>query len=240
MSEISQLHDWLNLTFGRGRDERPLPLDLRLHRRLGNAYRAAKRPDQAAQEFSLALEFAPRDIFILRSLGQAYLDANRRDEASKVVQRIEELDAKAFTHNAECAALKARLQRDGNDFLGASETYRNALANNPDSYYLADVLGQTLLRLGKLEDARDVYRRAREIIGRLVEQNIWTHATLVTAALVLNDEAAVLQNLDAIANLRPAADNVKRILDGIDGLRKSLDLDDASFERWRAHLTAQP
>jgi hypothetical protein len=55
LSEIGHLHDWLNLTFGRGRDERPLPLDLRLHRRLGNAYRASKRPDRAAQEFELAL-----------------------------------------------------------------------------------------------------------------------------------------------------------------------------------------
>jgi len=239
LSEVGQLHDWLNVTFGRGHGDRPLPLDLRLHRRLGNAYRTAKRPDQAAQEFSLALEFAPRDIFLLRSLGLAHLDANRLVEAAGVVRRIEELDPKAFTHNAECAALKARLQRENNDFAGAAETYHKALENNPDSYYLADVLGQTLLRLGKIEDARIVYRRACGIIERLAERNIWTHATLVTASLVLDDEPRALRHLTEIAGSRPNPDDLKRIEDGLARLQALLNLGADNFERWRKHLRGE-
>lgn len=141
LSEVRHLHDWLNLTFGRGRDERPLPLDLRLHRRLGEAYRASKRPDRAAEEFELALEFAPRDIFLLRALGLAYLDGKRHDDATRVIDRIAELDKDAFSGNVECAALKARLQRERNDLEGAAATYRQARECNPESYYLADVLG---------------------------------------------------------------------------------------------------
>lgn len=236
VSEIGQIHDWLNVTFGRGHGGRRLPLDLRLHRRLGNAYLTARRPDQAAQEFALALEFAPRDIFLLRSLGLAYLDANRPDEAAKIVTRVEELDPKAFTHNAECAALKARLQRNNKDFEGAAETYRKALDNNPDSYYLADVLGQTLLQLGKMEEARGAYRRVVEIVDHLAERNIWTHAALVTASLVLGDEPLALRHLREIAKLRPGPDDLKRIEDGLERLQTSLKLDAADFERWRTHL----
>ncbi len=239
LSEVGHLHDWLNLTFGRGRDERPLPLDLRLHRRLGNAYRASKRPDHAAEEFQLALEFAPRDIFLLRALGLAYLDGNRRDDAARVVARIADLDKEAFSHNVECAALKARLQREGNDFEGAALTYRQALERNPESYYLADVLGQTLLRLGRIEDARAAYRRAGEIIDRLSERNLWTHATRVTAALMQGDEPRALRHLTEIAALRPAPDDVKRIEEGLERVRKGLDLDGATFERWRAALRGE-
>lgn len=236
MSEVEHLHDWLNLTFGRTRDDRPLPLDLRLHRRLGNAYQAAKRPDRAAQEFALALEFAPRDIFLLRALGLAYLDGRRPDDAARVIARIAQLDPDAFSHNAECAALKARLQRERDDFEGAAETYRTALEHNPHSYYLADVLGQTLLRLGKHEEARGAYRRAREIIDRLSEQNIWTCATRATASIVLDDEPRALQHLSEIAALEPSPDELQRIVDGLERLQKWLNIEPAVFLKWRAAL----
>lgn len=239
LSETGHLHDWLNLTFGRGRDERPLPLDLRLHRRLGEAYRASKHPDRAAREFEMALEFAPRDIFLLRSLGLAHLDGNRLDDAAKVVERIGSLDVDAFSHNVECAGLKARLQRAHKDDEGAAQTYRTALEQNPDSYYLADVLGQTLLGLGKLEEARGIYRRAREIIEQLAEQNVWTRATLATAALVLDDEQRALRHLKEIAALSPVPDELKRIEDGLERVQKWLNMDAADFERWRSCLRGQ-
>jgi len=239
LSEVRHLHDWLNLTFGRGRDERPLPLDLRLHRRLGEAYRASKRPDRAAEEFELALEFAPRDIFLLRALGLAYLDGNRHDDATQVIDRIAELDKDAFSENVECAALKARLQRERNDLDGATATYRQALECNPESYYLADVLGQSLLRLGRIEEARGAYRRAGEIIDQLPEQNVWTHATRVTAALMLGDEPRALRHLGEIAALHPSLDDVGRIETGLERVHKGLSLDAAALERWRAALRGE-
>jgi tetratricopeptide (TPR) repeat protein len=241
LSEVGYLHDWLNLTFGRGRDEQPLPLDLRLHRRLGEAYRDSKRPDRAAEEFQLELEFALRDIFLLRALGLAYLDADRVDDAAKVIDRITNLDKDAFSHNVECAALKARLQRGCHDFEGAALTYRQALERNPNSYYLADILGQTLLQLGRLDEARGAYRRAGDIIDQLSERNLWTHATRVTAALMLGDEPRALRHLKAIAALRPppSPGDVKRIEEGLERLQKGLNLDGAALERWRAALKGE-
>jgi tetratricopeptide (TPR) repeat protein len=236
VSEIGHLHDWLNLTFGRGRDERPLPIDMRLHRRLGFAYLAANRPHRAAQELILALEFAPRDIFLLRGLGHAYLDGNRYDDAAKVVDRITELDKDAFSHNVECATLKGRFQRETNDLEGAVDTYKRALERTPDSYYLADVLGQACLRLGRLDEARTAYRRACEVIDGLAERNIWTHATRVTASLVLGDQARALAHLSEIAALGPTPNEIESIERGLEQVHKTLSLEPASFEALRAVL----
>jgi tetratricopeptide (TPR) repeat protein len=236
LSEVGHLHDWLNLTFGRGRDERPIPIDLRLHRRLASIYRSANNPNQAAKEYVLALEFAPRDIFLLRGLGLAYLDANRHDDAADIVDRINELDRDAFSQNIECAALKGRLQRDRNDYQGAAETYQKVLDNNPASYYLADVLGQILLRLGRIDEAKVTYSRATEIIDRLAERNIWTNATSATAYIVLGEEEQALKHLAELAARAPDPDSIKRIEDGLERVQKWLKIEPAAFERWREVL----
>jgi len=236
LSEVINIHEWLNLTFGRDREEQPIPIDLRLHRRLGDAYLSSKRPDRAVSEYSLALTLSPRDIFLLRSLGLAYLDGNRLDEASNTLNRIVELDQDAITRNVECATFKARLQRAQNNFDGAAETYKKALDQNPDSYYLADILGQTLLTLGRIEDAQSSYRKAKEIIERLSEQNIWTHATLASASLVLGDESNTLEHLSEISRLKPSPDNLKRIEEGLERIYKSLKNSPINFETLRTHL----
>ena len=66
-----------------------------------------------------------------------------------------------------------------------------------------------------------------------------THATQVTASLVLDDEPRALHQLEEIAALRPAPDELERIEEGLDRLQKSLNLAAADFERWRAHLRGQ-
>jgi tetratricopeptide (TPR) repeat protein len=240
LSEVEHLHDWLNLTFGRGRDDRPLPLDLRLHRRLGHAYRVTRHPDRAAKEFQLALEFSPRDIFLLRALGLAYLDAERFEDAVKIVDRIAELDGEAFSRNVECAAFKARLQRERGDLAGAAETYRGALERNPASYYLADALGQALLSLGKLDDARSIYRRAADILEAVAERNVWTQATRATVCLVFGDEPRALEHLREILALHATPDDVGRIEDGLRRLATDLGVGVAAFERWRSALREHP
>ncbi|MBV9171490.1 MAG: tetratricopeptide repeat protein, partial [Chloroflexi bacterium] len=234
--ELPHLHDWLNLAFGRGRNDQPLALDLRIHRRLGAAYLASKEPARAIDQYKLALSLTPRDIFLLRACGQAQLDAKQLEAAVQTVQRITELDEQAFTHNVECAALKGRLHRRQNNLEGAADTYRRALDNHPESYYLADVLGQVLLRLDKLEEARSAYRRAGQIIDGLSERNIWTHATRATAALANRDDERVIEQLTAVARLGPSPDDIERILRGLDDVRVALGLDQSVVQRFSAVL----
>src|ERR1051326_6460327 len=238
LSEVAYLHDWLNVAFGRGPDESPLPLDLRIHRRLGAAYLAANEPLRAIEQFKLGLTLTPRDIFLLRACGQAQLDANQFEAAAQTVERITTLDAKAFTHNVECAALKGRLQRRQNNLEGAADTYRRALDNHPDSYYLADVLAQAYLQMGKIDEARAAYRRAGHIIDGLAERNIWTYATRATAALVDGDYDRVVAQLRAAAALRASPDEIERILRGLADVCAALGLDQAKVQGFEAALRA--
>lgn len=238
-SEIRVLHDWLNITFGRGRDEAPLPLDIRLHHRLGEVYSYSRLYHNAVQEFRLAVDLAPRDIFLLRNLGLAYLDDKDKDGASRIIDRIAELDKDAFSRNVECAMLKVRMQRENNNLEGAAETCRRALDHNSGSYYLLDVLGQILLELKRIEDAKSAYDQAREIISHLAEENVWTNATQATASLVLDDEPAAIGYLAKIAALKPEPDKIERIDAGLVRVWKGLNLDGAALDRWRSALRGE-
>jgi len=149
-SEVEHLHRWLVVAFGRGSNDRPLPLDPRIHRRLGELYLGARRYERAVEQFRLAWHLAPRDIFILRLLGQAHLGKQEYEATGEILERIAQLDEHAFVHNTECAALKGRWYREMNDLESARAVYDAALRSNDQSYYFADLLGQTSLALGDL------------------------------------------------------------------------------------------
>jgi hypothetical protein len=106
-SETEVMENWLDVAFGRDAQDKQRPLDLRIHRQLGELYGVAGRASDAARQFELARKLAPRDIFLLRRLGQAYLDL-KDTKVGGVLAEIEALDPTAFARNAENAALKAR------------------------------------------------------------------------------------------------------------------------------------
>ena len=225
-SEVGVIESWMDVAFGREGDEQR-PLDIRIHRRLGELYAAAKKPLDAARQFRLARQLVPRDIYILRRLGKAYLDAEDRDTARAVLDSIAEFDAHAFERNPENAALKARLYRENNNLAGARNVLRAALDYTPDSYYLGDLLGQVHLDLGELDDAKHVYRGVREIVLRLREPNVWTHAAALTAAIVCGDDDAIHQAIEALNALRPNSEQLASIERGARGVVEKLNRDPA-------------
>lgn len=187
-SETSVLDDWIDIAFGRRDEGRTRPIDVRLHRRLGDLYSRAGRASDAVKQFMLARELAPRDLFVLRSLGKAYLDSNDQNAARQVLEDIELLDTRAFERTPETTALKARWCETNGDLAGAIAVLRVGYNYNP-TYYIGDRLGQLLLCQGAHDEAKKVYRRVRETLGGLSEQNVWTSTTALAAALVLGDEA---------------------------------------------------
>jgi tetratricopeptide (TPR) repeat protein len=215
-SELPGFERWMNLAFGRDGEAAAVPIDVRLHRRLGELYLGMRDYDRAMRQLNLARRAAPRDIYVLRPLGEAgmkrYLargpegiddGARLRDELNGVMAAITDLDEDAFCSNANTAALFGKYQRVAlHDVDGAIATFSVALDRNPASYYLADVLGQAQLEAGRVDDARATYRRAIEILDELAtagESNIWTHATYATASLVCGEIQVAEQNLDAVA-----------------------------------------
>ena len=234
MSEVRTVHDWLNIAFGRDREDKPL--DVRLHRRMGELYLNARNYDDAATQFELARQMSPRDILILRELGRAYLGKERFDQVSEVINHIEKLDPKAFERNVECAALKGRWLRK-TDPAAAREVYRKAFQHNPTSYYLGDLLGQMELQLGNEAGARETYKQVLEIINALAETNLWIQATAANAAIVAKADASVIrQKLNEIRNCRPTPENLRSIEDGLRRIQKALGIDESTFNDWVAAL----
>lgn len=219
LSELAGFERWMMLAFGRDSDEDAraggIPIDVRLHRQIGELYLGQKQYDQAVRQLRLAWRAAPRDIFVLRPLAEASMknllaagaaaaDSPMRDEIKTLLDAIGELDDRAYTANPESAGLLAKYYRR---VLGETEkaldVYKNALEANPNSYYLADLVAQTELELGQHDAARAHFRGALEIIDRLGERNIWSYATAATACVGLADLDGARRHLITLRNTEP-------------------------------------
>ena len=213
LSELDGFQRWMTLAFGRDGEAAGVPIDVRLHRRLGEMYLARKDFDRACDQFDLARRAAPRDIYVLRPLVEANMkrlladriaaqETTAREKIQEYLMAIEDLDSQAFVTAPEAAALYGKYLRR---VLGrpeqAAEVYTKALQNNPSSYYLADLLAQTQLELGLNDEAKATYRQALEIIDRIGENNVWIHGTAAAAHLALGDAEGALKCIGAIAAL---------------------------------------
>jgi len=212
LSELGGFQRWMTLAFGRDADAAGVPIDVRLHRRLGELYLGQKQFALAVEQLTLARRAAPRDIYVLRPLveaamkrllsGRADDDAATREQIESLLAAIRELDDRAFVATPDAAALYGNYRRRVlGDGAGAVLAYEEALQANPNSYYLADLLAQTLLELGRTDESASNYRLALGIIDRLGEQNVWSHATAATAHVALGDPEAARRRLAAIAAL---------------------------------------
>ncbi len=236
-SEIAGFERWMMLAFERPDDA----IDVRLHRRLGELHLGRRDYARAVTQLDLARRAAPRDIYVLRPLGQAYMnhymaldatapEAERDGIKSKVhdvLAAIAELDPDAYRKTPEAAALRARFERRAMaNPNGAAAIYQEALQHNPDSYYLADVCGQTWLELKEFEKAREVYQRAVEIIDRVKEVNVWTCATAATANLVLGQGDRTRENLAKLKSLGARPSELAAIARGLREVAGQLRLSD--------------
>jgi tetratricopeptide (TPR) repeat protein len=234
MSEVKNLHDWLNIAFGRDQEDKPI--DVRLHRRLGELYLNSGDYEHAAIQFELARLSSPRDIMILRDLGRSYLGKKDSERTKQTIALIEHLDPNAFERNVECAALKGRWLRQ-TDQAGAREVYRKAFLSNPNSYYVGDLLGQMELQLSSVESARITYRKVLEIINALGERNLWVQATAVNAAIVAGAEPGIVRKkLEEIREFHPSPENLRTIEDGLRRIQGALGTDDSVYKEWVAAL----
>lgn len=221
-SETEILEDWMDLAFGRDASDQQRPLDVRIHRRLGELYSRAGRSADAARQFELGRQLAPRDIYLLRRLGKAWLDNKDLKGAGSVLSSIDELDKTAFARNVESAALKARWHQQSNDLLGARDVLETAYKNNPGSYYLGDLLGQTLVSLGQIPKAKEIYAQVSRTLRDLGEANVWTAATALSAAIVTEDRAAEQKAIEHLRQLQPSRGELESIERGARRLLESL------------------
>jgi predicted Zn-dependent protease len=80
-SEIRQLHLAMVNVFAPGDNAFNTPLDVRLHRRLGDVYLFSKQADDAVKQYQLAMSLSPRDVLLVHKVGLALLEAGNAGRA---------------------------------------------------------------------------------------------------------------------------------------------------------------
>ncbi len=215
LSELEGFQRWMTLAFGRDGEAAGVPIDVRLHRRLGELYLAQKDFSRAAEQLRLARRAAPRDVYVLRPLVEVTMkrllaekdesvEASVREDIESLLAALKELDQSAFVSSPDAAALYGKyLRRVVGDPRRAAGVYTESLRVNTNSYYLADLLAQTQLELGDDDGAKATYRHAIDIIDRLEENNVWSQATAATACLALGDIDGARKHAVAISALGP-------------------------------------
>ncbi|WP_246082773.1 AfsR/SARP family transcriptional regulator [Nonomuraea diastatica] len=161
---------------------------------LGVAYRTAGQPERAAEHHTLALrlnrELGDRwgEAVNLTHLGLVHQAAGRYDEAVELHTRSIELlgelgmpsdRLRAFIHRAEAYRRAGRFEE-------AVEHYRQAMAahrklGGSGDFGAAEIswgLGLVLYELGRVDEARQAWRRSITLLGKL---GLITHAERLTA-----------------------------------------------------------
>lgn len=244
-AEVRPMHQAMLRVFSPADQKEPAPLDLRLHRRLGDMYLAGKDGAHAAIEFELALRLVPNDPFLQHRRALAELEAGNAGAAREQLERAEQADPTIASWNPEFAGLKGRIWREQwlrtrapEDLRKARDAYWQAMDQQPDSYYLADNAGQLSLALGEQEQAKEAFRRALAAIERLKERSVWSLATMATASFGLGETENGLRHLRELAGFqpKPTARQVRSIVDGLARMRDTLGVEKEAFESWLTAL----
>jgi len=239
-SEVGHLHKAMVNVFAPGDNAFETPLDVRLHRRLGDIYLFSKQPQAAAKQYELALRLSPRDIFILHKKGVALLETGDEPGAQQVLDALLKIDPNATKWSTEIAGMKGRLLwqkyqrgRAESDLRGARDAYAEGLDCNLDSHYMADNVGQLSLLLGESEKAREAFQKGLAALQKTGDQGYWAVAAAASCHLGLGKRAEGLAALRRVSALRPrpepaALDSIQRGLvrlhGGLGGTEEELDV----------------
>lgn len=234
--EAAHVHRALRLAHAPLGAVQDVPLDVRIHRTLGEMYLAAKRAADAVAQFQLGLQLAARDLYLMHKLALAQVEAGDIGAAFETLAAIERLDAKITAEDPEFAGLRGRLHKSraklsGSraDLAAARDSYAVVMRAQPSSYYMADNVGQLSLQLGEVEPAREAFRISKAAIEKSGECSVWSLASLASACLVLGEKERALEALARLKKVPPTPRELDSVRGGFETLRASLGLGEADF-----------
>jgi tetratricopeptide (TPR) repeat protein len=238
-SEVAQLHRALVNVFARGDNALDTPLDVRIHRRLGDIYLFSKQPNAAAKQFGLALRLSPRDIFLMHKAALAHLEDGDEPGAQTMLEAIVAIDPTAPQWSTEIAGMKGRLywqkylrSQNRADLEAARDAYADGFDYNKDSSYMADNVGQLSLLLGDTERAQEAFRKGLEALARTGDLGYWAMATKASCHFGLREDIEGMSALERIRNLGPepaALDSIRR---GLKRLHQGLGAPPDILKQW--------
>jgi hypothetical protein len=126
-----------------------------------------------------------------------------------------------------------------NNLAGARDVLATAFRTVQQSYYLGDRLGQLLIRMGDLKGAKEIYQQVSLILKDLREQNVWTYATALSAAIVCEDQGAMADAIRSLQTTRPSRGDLESIERGMSGLTAALERDSEVIDKLREIETRQ-
>ena len=135
------------------------------HYNLGNLYTRQKRTDQAIEQYQAALRDEPNYADAANNLGGIYLDLKRYDEAIAQYANAARIhsDFTHFFNLANALADAASARHDPALFAQAVQTYRQALALNPDSAEAHHNFGLTWAAQGDSSQALAEFEQAARL-----------------------------------------------------------------------------
>ncbi len=162
MGRLYHAHDFLLPAVASYRNAvRLAPRDFQWHYYLGILYQALGRQDDAERKLEAALALEPADAATLRRLGDLARAGERSEKAGGLYRRA--LDAEPACWAARFGL--AEIARDRGDLETAVADYRGVLAGQPDADQVHYPLAQTLLRLGRREEAEPHLRQSAQRAG---------------------------------------------------------------------------
>lgn len=176
------------------------PDDAQIHVELATAYRAIGEPYKSAKHTEKAYRLAPPTHDECVRLVSSYFDLSKIEDAERVLR--EQLQTRwpdsADGHYYE--GLIRLFRAEGNkDVASAVESFQECLKRNPQHHRAQYQLGQSLTRLGKLDEAEAVYRRLLK--------------TAPYNTAVLHSLANVLRRKGNMKDLQPILDQVQSLGD---------------------------
>lgn len=143
------------------------PKDLRLH--LGQSLQAAKKFDQALEEYSGILSMDPKSVGALAGRGWLYLQQSKPDEAEKdffSVLQIQPQHASAAAGLVEVRKDRSTKTQEAWDLLakkeydGAISAFQKALGRHPQWSIIYDGLGWSYYWKGMMPEAEEAFAKA--------------------------------------------------------------------------------
>lgn len=229
--------------FAPGDNAYETPLDVRLHRRLGDIYLFSKQSQAALKQYDLALRLSPRDIFLLHKKGLAFLEVGNESGAQDMLDRLSRIYPEAAKWSTEIAGMKGRLfwhkyQRNGaiSDLRAARDAYAEGLESNRDSHYMADNVGQLSLLLGENDKAREAFQNGLQALQKTGDRGYWAISAKASCHLGLNERNEGLTPLRQILSLNPEPAALDSVWRGLVRLHRGLGASDEELNLWAESL----
>lgn len=232
-AEAANFVRWGRVTFRGSLSGR---IDIGLHRRFGDVFRATKQWSEAKAEYLYALSYSSRDVVILRQLARVCLELREFAEADQYIRTILQYDPSAIESSEEIAAVAARYHADQNDFAAAADVL--GAFEGQSAYVINNVAIYRAKASNGLEQSRAEFESLLALLRRSHARDKWSMAMEVNALIALRQPEAALATLAEIRSFRGAVEPTD---DQFDSMTKdweflaSLANPDAPLD-WRAAL----